>query len=468
MADIVIYDTEGTDVDPRHAQVTQFGGVRTDLAFNPVEEVNLKVRRLPWVVPAPKALEVTGISHPSELDAPGRLSEYEASGLVERFLVPGYGVPRTMVTFNGIQFDDELIRTMFFRNLRNPWFASGKLTTRIDLLDVVRLAAAGAPGCIEVPVEKGGKPSWKLDRLCPANGIHIHAHDALGDSLATLELAKAVKDRAGWAWDAASAAGRRPKLESLLQQAASDGRVMYLFRHFGSPEVVPCVVLGTDGQRKWILADLRKDGVPTDREGISDLLFTQSTPYPVVRATAAPLFVEAARAMDIDPTIDPSRIEAKAKTFKGGDAAREAVAALKGRGYQPVEAPTSEELIYGGFVPDRDKPKMTEFHRAQTWEERAAVSFADTRLRDFAARIVLEASSYGECSLPQETVAACETACGQALSRPSAPADSRWMTVAKAAAEGATSEWLEWAERAFPATPAHGAESGPAQIEFGL
>jgi Exonuclease I len=50
MSDLVVYDNEATDADVRHGQITQFGAIRADMDFNVLEDKNLRVRRLPWVV----------------------------------------------------------------------------------------------------------------------------------------------------------------------------------------------------------------------------------------------------------------------------------------------------------------------------------------------------------------------------------------------------------------------------------
>jgi exonuclease I len=43
MSDLVIYDTEATDADIRHGQITQFAGLKTDLDFNISEEITFRV-----------------------------------------------------------------------------------------------------------------------------------------------------------------------------------------------------------------------------------------------------------------------------------------------------------------------------------------------------------------------------------------------------------------------------------------
>jgi len=467
MSDLVVYDNEATDADVRHGQITQFGAIRADMDFNVLEDKNLRVRRLPWVVPSPKALEVTRMD-PRSLSADGAVSEYVASGEIEKFLVPGYGVPRVMLTYNGLKFDDELLRTTLFRNLRRPWFSSDKLTTRVDLLSIVRLAHAIAPDSLVVPTGDEGAPTWKLERLAPANGIEMEAHDALSDARATLELAKMVARRAPAAWQAGLDCGKASKVEELLSSAAAAGRPVYLFTHFGSAEIVPCAVIGTDGKKKWILADLRKEAHPSAPDEIADVIFSRGTPFPVVRSNAAPIFLDAAAASRIDPGIDPAAIAARSMEIKLDKALRDgAVSALRERPYsEPEVGLTSEERIYSGFVSDRERPTMTSFHRASTWEEKlnVAASFKDPRLVDFSARIIIDACRHGEADLPHDSVAALEAACSEALFRPWAGEGARWATLSSAIASGASEDWKAWACEAFGGLPETEA-SAPATAE---
>lgn len=465
MSDLVAYDTEATDADPRHGQVTQFGAVRADKDFNVLAEVNLRVRRLPWVVPMPKALEVTRMD-PRDLNGPDAVSEYSASGEIERFLVPGYGVPRVMLTFNGIRFDDEMLRTTLYRNLRNPWFSSGKQTTRVDLLSIVRLVHAYDPEAISVPRDEEGNLTFRLEKLCSANGIDMTAHDALSDARATLDLGKLISQRVPWAWQVALSCGKPSTMESLFSDAAASGRPVYLFTHFGQADIVPCAVVGTDGAKKWILADLRKETHSTDPEEIAGSIFSKGTPFPVIRSNAAPIIVDAASAARMDPNIDPAGIAARAMEIKLSGRLRNAALEALGKksAYNVPAGQTSEERIYSGFIPDRDKPSMTNFHRAGDWLARGAIRFGDSRLNDFAARILVDACRNGECELQPDRLAYFEGVCSEALSRPYAGPDARWGTLASALASGADPNWIKWAETAFGNVP----ELGLFPLETGV
>src|SRR5690606_10161842 len=142
------------------------------------------------------------------------------------------------------------------------WITSGKQSTKVDLLPIVQLVAAADPGVIKIPLKEDGGKSFRLEHLCPANGIEIDAHDALGDTYSTLGLAKLIKEKAPWAWDTALRCGLAQRNETLLSDACRAGKPLLLFRHFGEPEVIPCAILGTDNKKKWVLLDLRSEKYP--------------------------------------------------------------------------------------------------------------------------------------------------------------------------------------------------------------
>ncbi|ARJ67613.1 hypothetical protein WV31_19110 [Magnetospirillum sp. ME-1] len=77
------FDTETTGLDAGFGQILQFAALVTDDDLNVVEEVNLRCRLQPHVLPTPGALVITGI-RPTEIEqAP--LSHYEMTGTVLPF-----------------------------------------------------------------------------------------------------------------------------------------------------------------------------------------------------------------------------------------------------------------------------------------------------------------------------------------------------------------------------------------------
>ena len=186
------YDLETSGFSPRFDRIMQFAGQRTDMDLKPIgKPIDVLVKLSEDILPSPDALLVTKIT-PQQTVQDG-LTEAEFTKLISKEVF----TPNTIaVGYNNIRFDDEFIRHALWRNFHDPYewaWANGR--SRWDLLDAVRLVRALRPDGINWPV-KDGKPINRLELLAQENGIkHEHAHNALSDVLALIELAKLVKTK---------------------------------------------------------------------------------------------------------------------------------------------------------------------------------------------------------------------------------------------------------------------------------
>ena len=183
------YETSGAEVSLDRP--LQFAGIRTDLDLNVIGEPLVIYNRLtPDCLPHPTAIRVTGIS-PMNTLADG-LSENKFIHLIHDEL----SKPGTCgVGYNSIRFDDEITRFTLYRNFFEPYareFGQGR--SRWDLMDPARAIYALRPEGVIWPTGDEGFPSFRLEELSAANNIeHTHAHDALSDVYATIELARVLK-----------------------------------------------------------------------------------------------------------------------------------------------------------------------------------------------------------------------------------------------------------------------------------
>ncbi|MGZ3283147.1 MAG: hypothetical protein ACXU9A_10860 [Xanthobacteraceae bacterium] len=100
-----------------------------------------------------------------------------------------------------MSFDEHLLRQALYQTLHRPYLTNTDGNCRADVLRMVRAAALFAPGALTIPVDDTGAPSFKLERIGPANGFnHANAHDALGDVQATLHLCRLLAERAPDLW----------------------------------------------------------------------------------------------------------------------------------------------------------------------------------------------------------------------------------------------------------------------------
>jgi exodeoxyribonuclease-1 len=146
----------------------------------------------PDYLPSPEACLITGIT--PQLCLERGIPEHEFAAQIER----AFSQPGTIgVGYNTIRFDDEVTRFLFWRNLIDPYAREWQNDCgRWDLLDVVRLTYALRPEGIEWPRKADGTQSFKLEDLARANGLlHESAHDALSDVRATIGLARLIRTR---------------------------------------------------------------------------------------------------------------------------------------------------------------------------------------------------------------------------------------------------------------------------------
>ena len=185
------HDYETSGADPARDRPVQFAARRTTLDLEPVgEPLMLYCQPALDVLPHPDAALITGIS--PQLAQREGVAEHEFA----RQISEAFGKPHTCgVGYNSIRFDDEVTRHLLYRNFYDPylreWFGGN---SRWDLIDVVRLWHALRPEGLIWPKGENGATSFKLELLSKTNGLaHDKAHDALSDVDATIALARQLK-----------------------------------------------------------------------------------------------------------------------------------------------------------------------------------------------------------------------------------------------------------------------------------
>jgi len=170
----------------------QFAGQRTDMGLKPIgEPVNELITITPDILPDIDAILLTGIT-PQETIAEGR-SEAEFLHLFhEKIALPG----TIFVGYNTVRFDDEFMRFLQYRNFYDAYeWQWQDERSRWDLLDLVRMTRALRPDGIQWPFDTTGKPTNRLELLTALNKLdHAHAHDALSDVMASIAVARMIRN----------------------------------------------------------------------------------------------------------------------------------------------------------------------------------------------------------------------------------------------------------------------------------
>lgn len=198
-ASFFFYDLETSGFNPRSARIMQFAGQRTDLELRPVgEPVNELIKMTDDILPDPDAVFITGIT-PQQTLADGFTEAEFLRKFENEIATPG----TIFMGFNSIRFDDEFMRSLHYRNFYDPYewqWQDGR--GKWDLLDVVRMTRALRPDGIQWPFDIHGKPTNRLELLTGLNKLsHEAAHDALSDVVATIEVARLIRNKQGKLFD---------------------------------------------------------------------------------------------------------------------------------------------------------------------------------------------------------------------------------------------------------------------------
>lgn len=445
--DFLIYDTENSDLNTKFGQITQFGGVRLNSDLDIVEELSIDIRLLPWIVPGPEACKVTK-TPPAALEGSERISEFNAAKQIFQFLTPRGAARTAYVTYNGSHHDDEYLRSMFFKNMLNPWFTSNRQITRIDLFPLIQLIHSVDENAINIPTTDEGKLSFRLEKICPENGIEIDAHDALHDSKGTRDLLKLIYKKAPWAIELAIEAGNTAEQTGMLENARTEGYALWLHTHFGAPDFVPVVPVFSPSKDRYFLFDLRcqdyRAALPED-----DKLLFNGSPFHLVNLKKMPLFVDDAIVENAGIPTNDVDWDARAALVLQDVEFQESFALKAGNtSFPQPENPQMEEKMLPFWGWDTKK-LMDKFTSATDWQSRVALRFSDKRAREFAARILYDAHLNGEVTLSEKLFPQIEDICAHLLNRPYEGPEARWTSLSIALKEKPDQEWLDWATQKY-------------------
>lgn len=195
----VFYDFETSGNNKDFDQILQIGAVLVNESFQIKDKLNVSCRLKKNIIPAPEALLINKISI-DQLNSHNVSHYHLVEELRQKF---DEWSPACFVGFNSIGFDEDVLRQGLFQSFNFPYLTSAKGNTRLDVLKLTRAVSAFAPNSIAIPLGKDNKPSFKLQNLTKVNQVvHDNAHDAMGDVIATMEIAKKIKNNAGEVWDA--------------------------------------------------------------------------------------------------------------------------------------------------------------------------------------------------------------------------------------------------------------------------
>lgn len=382
----VFYDVETTGTDHAFDQILQFAAILTDSDLVELDRFEVRCRLLPHVVPSPGALAVTRVPIARALD-PALPSHYDMICEIAGRL--GDWSPSIFLGWNTLGFDEHLLRQAFYQCLHPPYLTNTDGNSRTDLLKIAQALGVLRPGVLNVPVGDNGRPSYKLDRLAPANGFdHSNAHDALADVEATIHVGRIVRDRAPEHWSDAIRFSQKAAAAAFIDEEPA---FVLTESYFGRPYQYALTRIGAEAGSSNILAyDLEVDPAalaPLDGEALAARLRRSPKPVRRVAVNSAPVMAP----VDAFPAfhgVAPDVLVARAEAVRSDGAFCARLIEAMARDPYP-ESEHVEQRIHGGFASNADRARMRAFHAAD-WPARAAMvnTFEDARLAELGRRLV--------------------------------------------------------------------------------
>lgn len=393
MTNIFVYDIEGTGVLTRYDRPFQFAACIYDQHGSLLRTANLRGRLPNYVLPDPEALLVTGQTIKG-IQA-STLSHYQFIGRVHEEIVANS--PAIIMSYNGIRYDEEILRHSFYANLRAPYVTQFDGNERMDVFIAAKTIAGIDPKALEIPEGRDEKPSFKLEGLAAANGFSNHiAHDAVGDVKATMHIARTMQKSAGRAWDAC--ARNRSKVDVLKLLRSREPLVHIGWSHeVGKSfyQLIQPVTTDETNLNEWLCVDLEADVDVLLAKRTKDLsqAFVPQLGLSAalkVKANAMPMVFSLDTAISLGIEVpDKTRTAAwlmADQSFPGR--LRAAFTARKGEFDQVDDV--WHQLYSGGFFPiSADQPVFARFHQADPFEKWALISeMTDPRAKHMARWLV--------------------------------------------------------------------------------
>ena len=392
----IFYDLETTGRSLQWDQILQVAAVLTDSNLNVLDTFNETCKIRSYCLPDPEALLVNKLPIKSLLK-----SNYSLYQLIFNiFNKFNSWSPAIYIGYNSIQYDEEMLRSAFFTNLFDPYLTIKGENSRVDLLNIVRAANYFYPEKVKSQISSKGNPILKLDQIAPLNGItDFIAHDALGDTKATVLLAKLIKEKIPSLWYNNTV---RQKKENILYKIENN-LFCSLESFFGRTKFFVLSYIGQHPLYKWALCfDLKND--PRKLEKMTDeelYLFLEESPKKIrnIKSNKSPIILDQGY---IDKIPDYQHLDkeilAKRHIFiKKNIPLQKRILKYY---YQKNEYGFnetsqldifSEETIYKKFLSKYDLGLMKEFHSGD-WVDKNKIKnrFRDKRLKYFANLMLYE------------------------------------------------------------------------------
>ncbi len=397
---LAIWDIESSSSSTTWGSIIEVGGILVDQNFNELDRFNLRCRLPDGEVPQAMALIVNKTS--VDLLTKGNLSHYEMLGQLESIFQKWS--PAIFLGWSNIGFDDEMIRSEFFRGIRYPYLTNASPNKRHDGLNIARGAHALDENVLKTEINEKGNAVMKLESLARMNGFESSgAHSALFDAELTTKILSLVKKKQPKNWDNFLSTANKLDVEVLIKKEKILTLVEY---HFGKNYRYLVAPLHPNHcihpVYKWGQAvDLKIDISPFLKMSISELKIAikKKKFLKSIRSNKAPIILKSDYGMMVEPynKIDLDLIKERAKLVNEDETfSQNILTALREIAEEKQQSESQEDLyaeetIYKKFTPQRDIALFPQWH-SSSWKDKLVMldKFQDERIISFGKKIIYQ------------------------------------------------------------------------------
>ena len=397
MPNYVFYDFETCSSNVSYGQIIEAAAVLVNDDLQELDRYEGRCRLSPGIIPEAMALIVNKSSVAMLKNT--NLSHYQMiKQMMEKF---NQWKNSVFFGYNSIEFDEEFLRRTLFKNLEYPYITVTNGNERGDLLGLARAAHLYYPNCIKTPISDKKNPVFKLEQLAPMNGIkHDKAHSAMGDVLATVEIAKILKKNAPNVWKASLLTTNKDKCLKIIKQEK-----LFCTNFFYGGRAIP-YILTYLCQHPWGYAfcyDLRNDPsyyFNLSSESLKKEIFdVKPKAMRSIKFKKHPIIMNATYGTNFDEykQLGLQKLKERAKLIRENkDFANKVSSILEDDIKQKQDLDSqlevyAEESIYKQFPSKEDSAIMPEFHKVD-WKDKFLIlqKFKDERFQYFGKKILYE------------------------------------------------------------------------------
>ncbi len=399
---MAVYDIESSSPITDWSSILEIGGILIDENFNEIDRFNLRGRIPSYEIPQASALIVNKTS--IDLLTKSNLSNYELLSQVEAIFKKWS--PAIFMGWSNVNFDCEMIRKSFFRNLRFPYITNAAPNKRHDGLNIARAAYAIDPSILNTELNEKGNVSMKLESLVRMQGYDTSkSHTAQFDAIAACKILKLIHKKVQpELWSSFLRTSNRSDTETIAKKEQIITLMEYYYGkskfHLAAP-LHPNYCIHPVYQYVQAI-DLKTDIEPLLNMPINELKAEMSkTPkfLRTIRSNKAPIILEAEYGMKAEPykSMDPNLIKHRAKLIRENEIfSQNILTALREIAEEKEQLKSqetifAEESIYNKFTSNKDTALFPSWHAAPFKEKlRLLDKFDDPRLVSFGKKIIYE------------------------------------------------------------------------------